>query len=135
MLIRKCMLCEKHITPEIVMTENEIMRVLDHTAIQRVFSNILSNVAKYSEGDLKVTLTDSGKVIFQNKASGITEVEAEQLFDRFYTVQNAKGATGIGLSIAKLLIEKMSGKIYAEWENGMISIVVELPLCKQNRMQ
>ena len=56
-------------------------------------------------------------------------------FDRFYTVQNAKGATGIGLSIAKLLIEKMCGKIYVEWENGMISIVVELSLCRQDRMQ
>ena len=51
----------------------------------------------------------AGEIIFQNRASGLSQVEADRLFDRFYTVENAKGSTGLGLSIAKLLTEKMGG--------------------------
>ena len=118
------LLTEKNITPEIELTDLKVERVLDSALLHRVFGNIISNAAKYSEGDLKIKLYDSGKIVFQNRALGLTKVEAEQLFDRFYTVNNAKESTGLGLSIAKMLTEKMGGKIYAEWENGIISIIL-----------
>ena len=118
------LLTEKNITPEIELTDLKVERVLDSALLQRIFGNIISNAAKYSEGDLKIKLYDSGKIVFQNRALGLTKVEAEQLFDRFYTVNNAKESTGLGLSIAKMLTEKMGGKIYAEWENGIISIIL-----------
>ena len=46
-------------------------------------------------------------------------------FDWFYPVENAKGSTGLGLSIAKQLKEKMGGSIRAEWENGILSILLQ----------
>ena len=98
------------------MPQRDVRRMLDHTARQRIFSNILSNTAKDSDGDLKVVLTEAGELLFQNRASGLSQVEVDRLFDRFYTVENAKGSTGLGLSIAKLLTEKMGGSIRAEWE-------------------
>ena len=116
------MLSQRGIVPEIHMPEGDVKRTLDHTALQRIFSNILANTAKYSDGDLAVVLTEAGEILFQNRASGLSQVEADRLFDRFYTVENAKGSTGLGLSIAKQLTEKMGGSIQAEWEKGNLSI-------------
>lgn len=116
------MLSQRGIVPEIHMPETDVKRVLDHTALQRILSNILSNTAKYSDGDLKVVLTEAGELLFQNRASGLSQVEADRLFDRFYTVENAKGSTGLGLSIAKQLTEQMGGSIRAEWTKGNLSI-------------
>lgn len=92
--------------------------------MQRILSNILSNTAKYADGDLKVVLTEAGDLLFQNRAPGLSQVEAARLFDRFYTVENAKGATGLGLSIAKLLTEQMGGSIWAQWDKGNLCIVL-----------
>lgn len=118
------MLSERGIVPEIHMPETDVKRALDHAALQRIFSNILSNSAKYSDGDLSVVLTETGEILFQNRASGLSQVEADRLFDRFYTVENAKGSTGLGLSIAKQLTEKMGGSIRAEWKKGNLSILL-----------
>lgn len=118
------MLSERGIVPEIRMPEKDVKRALDHTALQRVFSNILANTAKYSDGDLTVVLTENGEIIFQNRASGLSQVETDRLFDRFFTVENAKGSTGLGLSIAKQLTEKMGGSIQAEWKKGELSIIL-----------
>lgn len=91
----------------------------------RIFSNILSNALKYSDGDLEITLNDSGKIIFTNTAKGLDEIQVGKIFDRFYTVENARTSTGLGLSIAKSLAERMSGKIYASYGNEKLSIIVD----------
>ena len=106
------------------MPETDVKKMLVHTALQRVLGNILANTAKYSDGDLTVILTESGEILFRNRAPGLSQVEADRLFDRFYTVENAKGSTGLGLSIAKQLTEKMGGSIQAEWQNGNLSILM-----------
>lgn len=118
------MLSQRGIVPEIHMPEADVKRVLDHTALQRILSNILSNTAKYSDGDLKVVLTEKGEMIFRNRAAGLSQVEADRLFDRFYTVENAKGSTGLGLSIARQLTEQTGGPIRAEWDNGNLSMIL-----------
>ncbi len=58
--------------------------------------NILSNAAKYSAGDLTVTLTPDGAITFANHAPNLSCVQANQLFDRFFTVETAGGSTGLG---------------------------------------
>lgn len=52
--------------------------------------NILSNAAKYSAGDLTVTLTPDGAVTFANHAPNLSCVQANQLVDRFFTVETAR---------------------------------------------
>lgn len=111
---------EKGITPEIVMPEERVMRRLDKAALSRVFSNLLSNAAKYSDGDLRVELTVEGRLSFANTCRALSGVEVEKLFDRFYTVEAARKSTGLGLSIARALAERMGGELIAEYIDGSL---------------
>lgn len=118
---------QKKIIPDICITDVKIVRMLNHAALSRIFSNLINNAVKYSDGDLKITLTDTGKIVFSNSASGLTQVQVERLFDRFYTVENARKSTGLGLSIARILIEQMNGTISAEYKKGRLIISIQLP--------
>ena len=117
-------LTARGITPEIRLPEEKLLRRLDAAALRRIFDNILSNAVKYSDGDLAVSLLPDGTVTFSNSAPSLSRVQAERLFDRFYTVETARNSTGLGLSIAKLLTEKMGGTITAEYENGHLQICI-----------
>lgn len=117
-------LSARGITPEIRMPEAAVIRELDAAALRRIFDNILSNAVKYSDGDLTIRLRPDGSVTFLNRASSLSRVQAERLFDRFYTVETARNSTGLGLSIAKLLTEKMGGMITAEYESGHLQICI-----------
>ena len=114
------------IAPVIQMPEQPVIRTLDAAALRRVFGNILSNAAKYSDGDLTVSLTPEGTVTFTNHAHGLGRVQAERLFDRFFTVESANGSTGLGLSIARQLTEKMGGQITADYQNESLCVRVTL---------
>lgn len=124
-------LSARGITPSVQLPEEKVIRPLDAAALRRVFDNILSNAAKYSDGDLAVVLAPDGKVTFSNRASALSRVEAARLFDRFYTVDSACGSTGLGLSIAKLLTEKLHGTISADYENETLRICIAFPTEKQ----
>lgn len=112
------------IIPEISLPAGPVVRLLDGEAVGRVFGNILSNVCKYSSGSLAVALGEDGAVTFTNPARGLTNVSAARLFDRFYTVETGRDATGLGLSIAKALTERMGGSIAAAYEEGMLRITL-----------
>lgn len=115
---------EKGIEPNITVTEKQIIRKLDKNALMRIFGNILSNAVKYSDGDLEITLTDSGEITFANTSSKLDEIQVGKIFDRFYTVENARTSTGLGLSIARSLAEKMNGNVTAGYNNGKFLITV-----------
>lgn len=51
-----------------------------------MFSNILNNALKYSDGDLEIAIHHDGEILFSNTASGLNEVQVGKLFDRFFTV-------------------------------------------------
>ncbi len=119
-------LSEKGIAPQISITEERVERKLDSDALSRVFSNLLNNAAKYSDGDLEIALTESGEITFSNTAKELSAVEVEQLFDRFYTVEAARHSTGLGLSIARSLIQRMGGSITAEYSGERLTIRIIL---------
>jgi len=118
---------ERGIVPNIQMPGDKVIRTLDRSALARVFSNLLNNTIKYSDGDLDITLSEIGKITFTNTASGLNEVQIGKLFDRFYTVEAARKSTGLGLAIARTLIEQMNGTISATYENSRLSICIILP--------
>ena len=117
---------QKNIIPQIEITEEKIYRMVDKNTIVRVFENILSNVSKYSNGDFKVVLDRDGKITFSNKATSLDATTVQKIFYRYFTVENAKKSTGLGLSIAKRLIELNRGKIAARYLNGYLIIEIIL---------
>ena len=117
---------EKGITPNINLCEQKIVRSVDKTALLRIFNNVIDNAIKYSEGDLTISLFENGKIVFSNHTSDLNEIQIGKLFDRFYTVNTARKSTGLGLSIAKALIEKMDGNISADYSNNVLSILIKL---------
>ena len=117
---------EKGIVPDVVICEEKVCRVINKVSIIRVFENILSNVLKYGEGDFHVELHKDGKIVFSNKASFLDSTSAQKIFDRYFTVENGKPANGIGLSIAKQLVELNHGKIDAKYFDGCLVIEVML---------
>ena len=117
-------LSERGIVPDIEISEQPLVRTLDRHALRRIFDNILSNAAKYSDGDLSVRLSSDGMVRFENHAEDLDAMQTAHLFERFFTVNTARSGTGIGLSIAKLLTEKMGGNIAAEYNEGKLSIFI-----------
>lgn len=118
---------QRGITPVICMPQTPVIRLLDSSSLSRIFANILSNAVKYSDGDLQVTLTEAGTITFSNHAAALTPVTVKKLFDRFYTVESSNASTGLGLSIARLLTERMGGSIDAAYEDGELHITVQFP--------
>ena len=60
------------------------------------------------------------------KLSRLDRVQVKRVFERFYTVESAKNSTGLGLSIARLLMEKMGGDIKADYIDGELIIQIEV---------
>lgn len=116
---------EKGIQPQIDLPEIPVWRELDVSALNRIFSNIISNAVKYTDGDFSVCMKEDGSIIFSNRAESLNIVSVGRLFDRFYTVEARRNSTGLGLSIAKNLTERMGGLIDANYTNGKLFVTVQ----------
>lgn len=112
------------ITPRITMPKQPVWRELDVSALSRIFGNVISNAVKYSDGDFAVCMNEDGSIVFSNTARSLSAVDVEKLFDRFYTVNSARRSTGLGLSIAKILVERMGGTIHAQYGDSKLYITV-----------
>lgn len=123
---------ERGIVPEIDIAEERVTLIADKTALMRVFSNLIANALKYSCGDLCVSLCrcpetgHSCEICFTNTASNIGSISVNRLFDRFYTVEDGNMSTGLGLSIAKLLTEKLGGEIGASVNGERLEVLIRL---------
>ena len=118
---------ERGLEPRISLPEGPLFRYLDRNAVDRVFSNILSNALKYSDGDFCVRMEKDGAITFSNKASGLDPLAVQRLFDCFHTVESGRETGGIGLSVARALMERMGGEIGADYREGRLSIRLVFP--------
>ena len=109
------------ITPDITMTDHTVLRTLDPSSLSRVFSNLLNNAVKYSDGDLSITLSEDGTITFSNTAAALSEVEVGRLFDRFYTVENAKNATGLDFPLRGRWWNRCTGRWMPLMKRGGLS--------------
>lgn len=115
---------DKNIIPQINICKEKIYKEINKISIIRVFENVLSNAAKYSDGDLNIVMNKDGKIIFSNTAKRLDSTSVQKIFDRYFSVENAKETNGIGLSIAKQLIELNNGKINAKYINKTLIIEI-----------
>ena len=100
----------------------------DAAQFRRVISNIVRNCVKYmdkTERVIRIRRTDSGDFVqieIEDNGCGIAPEELPYIFDRYYRAQAASASkiegTGIGLSIAKKIVEDHGGTIRAQSEQG-----------------
>ncbi|HSG41791.1 MAG TPA: ATP-binding protein [Anaerolineales bacterium] len=97
---------------------------IDPLRIREVLMNLLTNAIRYTpdQGEIKVGLSESGSgekrsvtIFVQDSGEGIQPADLDHIFDRFYKSSDS-GGMGLGLSIAKYLVEAHGGKIWAESE-------------------
>jgi two-component system CheB/CheR fusion protein len=90
----------------------------DAAMVNRVITNLLGNAIKYTDpgGAVTIKISDRGNEILvsvKDTGTGIPEDHLPYIFDAFYRAGNSKGS-GLGLSIAKTIIEGHGGRIWAE---------------------
>ena len=97
----------------------------DRDRLVQVLDNLLSNAVRYTADGSEVAVrvrgsTDTVTVSVADQGPGLTDEQREQVFERFYRADpsrsRALGGSGIGLAIAKALVEHMGGRIWAESE-------------------
>lgn len=114
------------ITPVVEITDTPIERNLYPSYVERIMNNLMSNALKYSDGDIEVRLSDSGKLTVANSSEELSNVEVNKLFDRFFTVENARNnSTGLGLSIVKIFAERMDLGLKADYRDGKFVIEID----------
>lgn len=118
---------QKGVVPQLSLPQGPVTRQLDKAALSRVLGNILTNALKYSPGELAVALSPAGVLTFSNPAPGLDPVSAGRLFHRFYTVESSAQSTGLGLSIARELTQRLGGTISAQWESGRLQVELAFP--------
>lgn len=111
----------------------------DKEGINQVIGILLDNAVKYSfkNSEIKVSLKSTKQKVYlsvSNNGESIPSEDLDKIFDRFYRVDKSrsreKGGYGLGLSIAKTIIERYKGKIYAKSDNNTTTFFVEFPLNK-----
>ncbi|MFA5584209.1 MAG: ATP-binding protein, partial [Bacteriovoracaceae bacterium] len=96
----------------------------DHQRILQVLSNLLGNAIKFTpEGkDIKLrvqTLKEFVQFIIEDSGPGLSREQIPQVFDRYWQARStSKLGAGLGLSIAKGIVEAHGGKIWVESEEG-----------------
>ncbi|MCH5228635.1 MAG: substrate-binding domain-containing protein [Muribaculaceae bacterium] len=115
--------------------EEDLTIAIDPEKIERVFFNLISNAMKYSPDNSTITIKyyiENGKLVLkvEDEGEGISKEDMGQIFDRFFQVDRVRPhGSGIGLSLAKALVELHGGSIEVESElhKGSIFTVI-LPL-------
>lgn len=130
------MLKEKNLNCNLSIEEDTMLKC-DANKMQRVFDNILRNAVIYSfdgtDIDIVASEQDENIVIsFVNHGDTIPEEKMERIFEQFYRLDASRstssGGAGLGLAIAKEIVELHGGTITASSKNEVIEFEVTLPL-------
>lgn len=108
-------------------TEKELLIAGDEVKLKRVFDNLISNAIKYSKegSEILVSLEEAEKgalLVVSDNGKGIKTEDLRNIFDGFFRGDAARTevrGNGLGLSIAKQIIENHRGKIWIRSEHGV----------------
>ena len=118
-----------------VKTDDDLMVMGDPDKLARVFDNLLRNAIAYSYTDTEIEIEARARgtdivITFKNQGHEIPEQNLKLIFEKFYRVDNARssqtGGSGLGLSIAKRIVELHGGLIEAssDWEHTPFTVTL-----------
>lgn len=131
---------EKELVLEFVSVEPEIWMDYDEEKLTQIVVNLLANAIRHTSPGGKVSLhldrgdqPDALVLEVRDNGVGISKDELPFIFDRFYqSSRAAQGGTGIGLSLAKNLVELLKGKITVESQPGQGTVFrLTLPISEK----
>lgn len=113
----------------------KILARVNEDNFQRVILNILQNAIKYTkQGSINVVLNEESKkvtITITDTGVGISQKDLPYVFDRFYRAEHSRSdntSSGLGLPIAKLIVEEHKGSIEIESEvDGGTSVIIQIP--------
>lgn len=132
----KPMMQEKNLSCRLGIAEDVMLRC-DADKIQRVFDNLLRNAVIYSFENTVIDIAaaeqnDKLRITFINQGDTIPEEKLERIFEQFYRLDAARstrsGGAGLGLAIAKQIVELHGGTITARSGQEKTEFVVLLPV-------
>lgn len=126
---------DKNLTSEVYADEDLIIYG-DPDKLARVFENLLRNAVTYSHPNTKISIVarEVGEwieIVFSNSGNTIPKEKLDKLFEKFYRADDARssetGGAGLGLAIAKEIVELHDGLISATSDEGETRFIVVLP--------
>lgn len=121
------------LTPEVVLPQQNLYVFADAVAIHRVVENLLKNMLRHGAGKVSITMEPAEKTVhlaFRNAAPALKAEDVPQLFARSFVGDPTRGSgsTGLGLAIAKALVQKNGGEIDAALKEDMLTIQLSFPI-------
>lgn len=95
----------------------------DEEQMRRAVSNLISNALRYARSEIRITFSNNRLVIWDD-GDALSEEDLEKVFERFHTGKN--GNTGIGLALAREVIESHGFTLHAKNENGGVSFIISM---------
>lgn len=115
------------LTAEVVSTSDSPLAWADRLSVEQILENLVTNAIRYTDAGGSVTILIENKaerlqITVSDTGIGIPEESQDRIFERFYRVDAARtravGSTGLGLSIARRLVEALGGQIGVDSQLG-----------------
>ena len=122
----------KGIEPSVTLEDERLFIRGNEEALARTVQNMMKNALVHGKGRIALSLFREGScALFQcaNQVEHPEEIDISQVFGRFYRADSArtKSSTGLGLSIARELTERMGGQILADLDGDQFSVQIRFP--------
>ena len=125
-----------------VNTDENLEVSADPDKLARVFDNLLRNAIAYCYPDTQIEIEahkvrENVEITFSNRGDKIPGVKLQTIFEKFYRLDDSRssgtGGAGLGLAIAREIVELHEGRIIAKSDDLKTQFVVTLPLKKQEK--
>lgn len=125
--------------PQVSVCDERVRTYGNEIMIGRMLQNMIKNSLEHGKKDVCIQLTaEEKKIIFscENKVENAEQIEIDRVFERFYRADSARAnsSTGLGLSIARSLAEKMGAEVSASLEGSRFKVTVVFDRAEENQV-